>query len=171
MLVQYVHSLNWDLRWSPINSPPSADECENSLLVSNSAHTSFCTVKVKHPNDLTIRKKYLLDFVASNVVKYLTQERELSQSHSYAFTVYYIWNLKLLPHVLPSFCDVVMFCFFFGEQITDAKAVLTQSCLSCPISFRQEERALHIILIATHAIHPLYTLTTNDLRWTQRMHT
>ena len=29
-LVQYIHSLNWDLRWSLINFPPSADENENS---------------------------------------------------------------------------------------------------------------------------------------------
>lgn len=34
-----------------------------------------------------------------------------------------------------------------------------------------QRRALQITLITTHLIHPLYTLTTNDLRWTQRMHT
>lgn len=43
--------------------------------------------------------------------------------------------------------------------------------LSHPISFRQEARALHLILIAAQPIHPLHMLTTNDLRWTQRMHT
>ena len=31
-----------------ISTQYSVDECENSLLVSNSAHTSFCTVKLKH---------------------------------------------------------------------------------------------------------------------------
>lgn len=41
------------------------------------------------------------------------------------------------------------------------------SCLIC----LGQERPLHFILIATHPIHPLYTLTTNDLKWTRRMHT
>lgn len=38
-------------------SPP-ADECKNSLLVSNSAHTLY-TVKVKHPSKVTIGKTSL----------------------------------------------------------------------------------------------------------------
>ena len=32
-------------------------ECENSLMVSNSAHTSFFTVKLKQPSEVTISKQ------------------------------------------------------------------------------------------------------------------
>lgn len=41
-----------DLMWAQGSFPPSADECENSLLVSNSAHTSLCTVKPKHHSEV-----------------------------------------------------------------------------------------------------------------------
>lgn len=34
-----------------LNFPPSADGCENSLLVSNSAHTPICTVKLKRQRE------------------------------------------------------------------------------------------------------------------------
>ncbi len=47
-LRSYMHVLNWDLRGAQRNSPPSADECENSFLASNSAQTSFCAVKVNN---------------------------------------------------------------------------------------------------------------------------
>lgn len=37
-----------------VSFPSRADGCENRLLVSNCAHRSLCTVKVKHPNGRTI---------------------------------------------------------------------------------------------------------------------
>ncbi len=54
----HVHVLNSDLRWAQRNFPASADECENSLRVSNSAHASFCTVKLKHPGEVTISETH-----------------------------------------------------------------------------------------------------------------
>ena len=38
----------------------SADECENSLIVSIFAHTSFCTVKLKHPIEGKKKKNVFL---------------------------------------------------------------------------------------------------------------
>lgn len=49
-----VHTLNWDLRWTQINLCPSADEHDNSLLVS---YTSFW-LEVKHPSEGTIYKTH-----------------------------------------------------------------------------------------------------------------
>ncbi len=42
------------------NFLPPADEHENSLLVSNSAHTSFCTLKVKQPREVTMSQNTFL---------------------------------------------------------------------------------------------------------------
>ena len=47
------------LQWAQRNFPLWADKCENSLLLSNSAYISFCTVKLKHPTVGTIRKTYV----------------------------------------------------------------------------------------------------------------
>ncbi len=55
----YEYVLNSGSRWTQRNFPPSADECENSLLVSNSAHKSVCTVKVKHHSEVTISTTFL----------------------------------------------------------------------------------------------------------------
>lgn len=38
--------------------PPSAAECKNILLVSNSAHTLCCTMKLKPLSEGTIRKTF-----------------------------------------------------------------------------------------------------------------
>ncbi len=40
------------------NIPPSAGEYENSLQKSTTAHTSFCTVQLKHKSEVTISKTY-----------------------------------------------------------------------------------------------------------------
>ena len=49
----------WSYRTALLSSfIPSADECENRLLVSNSAHTSFYTVKLKHLSEITITKHF-----------------------------------------------------------------------------------------------------------------
>ena len=44
-----------------LQSEYSADDHENILLVSNSAHTSFCARKVKHPTVGTRRKTFLME--------------------------------------------------------------------------------------------------------------
>lgn len=47
---------------------PSAEECKNSLLPSNTAHSLFCTVKVKHPCEVSERTDFWRTPVfASNV--------------------------------------------------------------------------------------------------------
>lgn len=43
----YEHVLKSHLKWAQRNFRPSADECENSLLMSTSVHPSFCTVELK----------------------------------------------------------------------------------------------------------------------------
>lgn len=45
--------------------PPSADECVNRLLVPNSAHTSFCTVKLRYPSvsEVNYVNSYHLSYV------------------------------------------------------------------------------------------------------------
>lgn len=49
----YAHVLN-----SQIDFHPSADEFENSLLVSDSAHSSLCTVQLRHACEVTISKTH-----------------------------------------------------------------------------------------------------------------
>ena len=55
MLVGSRPKLRFKVRTEKLSSF-TADECENNLLVSNSAHPSFCTVK--HPTVGTRRKTY-----------------------------------------------------------------------------------------------------------------
>lgn len=59
-VIHHAPTDNSDLRKAQQDFPPSADKCENSLLVSNSAHTSFCTVKLKHPREAAVSENTFL---------------------------------------------------------------------------------------------------------------
>lgn len=54
----HMHTSVTQLKVSCVKLPSSADDFENSLLVSNPAHISFCTVKLKHPTEGRRRKTY-----------------------------------------------------------------------------------------------------------------
>lgn len=45
-----------DFRKAQTSLAPSAEESDNSLVVTNSAHASICTEKVKHPREVTIKR-------------------------------------------------------------------------------------------------------------------
>lgn len=52
MLQNHMYTKS-DWRWARGNFPLWADECESSLLASNCAHPSSCTVKAKQPSEGT----------------------------------------------------------------------------------------------------------------------
>lgn len=52
-----VATLHSDLRWEQRNAALPVAECKTDLI-SNSAYTSFCTVKVEHLNERTRRDWY-----------------------------------------------------------------------------------------------------------------
>lgn len=54
------HARRCTSQWAQTNFPLSADECDNSRLLSNPAHISFRTVKLKHLTGGTGRKNIFL---------------------------------------------------------------------------------------------------------------
>lgn len=57
-LVAYCHKITFGMYCTCFqhrNFASSADECENRILMSNSTHKSFNTVKVKHPSEVRIK--------------------------------------------------------------------------------------------------------------------
>lgn len=80
------------------NFLPSADECDNNLLVSNSAYTSLCAVKVKHSSEVSAGKSvFLTGVVAFNWALESSRLTWLEGSVlilEYLITVIFLGNMK-----------------------------------------------------------------------------
>ncbi len=81
-----------DLKWAQRNFPLPADERENNVLPSNSAHTSFCTVRFKHSSELTISKTHF--WVEGDFQYHFLQVRVVIHLPSAAF----VFSLKTVGH-------------------------------------------------------------------------
>ena len=99
MFVCTVHAL----RWAQTNFLLSAHEYENSPLVSNSAHISFCMLKLKHPTEGTRRKTHFTvegDFskITHRTPLGLLTDTQLSQLFSHTSIQYLVGPLVQTLH-------------------------------------------------------------------------